>query len=420
MAITPPDGDIGLAYYQTLYGTASGKQAAIAGMRALVQRNPGDARFSIQLGIMLTYDAKTRAEGIRILQQHPKDANGEPALRQALVWEAANPASAPELREYLKAHPQDMELAARLKDNEAKLAQMSSGIARTPAERAAFAALNAHRLEEAQARFTALLQDDPNNGRVAAGMGFLRMQQNNFADAIRYLTEAEQNGYAAPAVASGLVTSRFWYTMSEASEAVNDNQLELATAKYKAALAMRPQSPEALNGLAGLLTKEAQYAAAAGVYEQLLKAQRGSTDAWRGLFLSYARDGQNQKALAVAARFPAPVKAAMARDPEYLRTLATVYRAENRPMEAQRVLAQALSLPFPANGSTLKADNPAPIRRHSDGGAALSAGRHPLHADAERRRRQSVRVDGPGKRRAPAQPGQRGDCRSREDAACNL
>ena len=63
----PPNGDIALAYYQTLYGTASGKQQAIAGMRALVARNPGDPRYAIALGVMLTYDQHTRAEGIRIL-----------------------------------------------------------------------------------------------------------------------------------------------------------------------------------------------------------------------------------------------------------------------------------------------------------------------------------------------------------------
>jgi cellulose synthase operon protein C len=43
----PPNGDIALAYYQTLYGTASGKQQAIAGMRALADRNPGDPRYAI-------------------------------------------------------------------------------------------------------------------------------------------------------------------------------------------------------------------------------------------------------------------------------------------------------------------------------------------------------------------------------------
>jgi tetratricopeptide (TPR) repeat protein len=200
-AIIPPDGDIALAYYQTLYGTANGKQEAVAGMRALAERNPGDPRFAVELGIMLTYDQKTRAEGIRILREHPKDSNAQAALRQALIWDSANPASAAELREYLKEHPQDTELAGRLKEDESKLAQMNSGIARTPAERAAFAALNAHRLDEAEKRFTAiLLTEDPTNGRAAAGMGFLRMQQNNFGGAISFLSQAEANGYKARSV----------------------------------------------------------------------------------------------------------------------------------------------------------------------------------------------------------------------------
>jgi len=352
----PPDGDIALAYYQTLYGTPSGKEEAINAMRALALRNPGDTRFAIELGIMLTYDARTRAEGIRILNEHPKDFNAQNALRQALIWDAANPTSAAELRQFLKDHPQDKEIAKHLQEDEYKLAQMNSGIARTAEERAAFAALNAHRLEEAQTRFDAILQKEPDNARVQAGMGFLRMQQSNFGGAISYLTQAEQNGYKARAVENGLETSRFWYVMGEASQAFDANQLEVAQAKYRAALAMRPRSPEVLIGLAGLLVKEQQYPAAAGVYEQLIRVQPGNAAAWRGLFLAYARDGQNQKALAVSARYPAQVKAAMARDPEYLRTLATIYHAQNRNADAQRVLALALSLPFPENGTTLKAD----------------------------------------------------------------
>ncbi len=105
----PPDGDIALAYYQTLAGTAGGKEAAVAGMRAQVERNPGDPRYPIALGTILTYDARTRAEGIRILKQHSQDPDAQAALRQALVWDSANPASAEELRQYLKEHPQDTE-----------------------------------------------------------------------------------------------------------------------------------------------------------------------------------------------------------------------------------------------------------------------------------------------------------------------
>jgi tetratricopeptide (TPR) repeat protein len=352
----PPEGSIGIAYYQTLFGTATGRAAAIAGMRSLAEHNPGDGTVAVALGTMLSYDAKTRPEGIRILEAHPQDADAQAALRQALIWDSANPASAAELRDYLKAHPLDTEVARNLKTNEFKLAQMNSGIARTPGERAAFAALNAHRLDEAQSRFEELLRKEPKNGRVAAGMGFLRMQQQNFGGAISYLTEAEQDGYKAKTVEQALGTSRFWYTMAEATEAFDQNQLGVAEAKYKAALVMNPRSPEALNGLAGLLTKEQQYPQAAGVYEQLIKIQPGNLDGWRGLFLAFARNHQDQKALATAEQYPARVKLALERDPEYLRSLAIIYQAQGRIADAQRVLAEALALPFPDNGTSLKTD----------------------------------------------------------------
>ena len=352
----PPNGDIALGYYQTLYGTASGKEASIAGMRALVDHNPGDARYVVQLGVMLTYDQRTRAEGIRILEAHPNDSTSQAALRQALIWDSANPASAAELSQYLKAHPQDTELASHLKQNEAKLAQMNSGIARTPAERAAFAALNAHRIDEAEKRFTDLLQKDPNNGRIQAGMGFLRMQQKNFADAINYFSQAEQSGYKAEIVEDALASSRFWNAMTQATQAMNRGQLDVAVAQFRAALDMNPRSSDALNGLAGLYLKQKQYPAAATLYEQLIKMQPASFDGWRGLFLASAQAGENDKALAISARAPSQVHAALDKDPDYLRTLAGIYQAQGRTADAERILNLALELPFPGNGSTLQND----------------------------------------------------------------
>ncbi len=276
----PPNGDIALAYYQTLYGTASGKQQAIAGMRALVARNSSDPRYAIALGVMLTYDPHTRAEGIRILQAHPSDSAAQSALRQALIWDSSNPASASELREYLKSHPQDTELAAKLNENQKKLAQMNSGIARTAAERAAFAALNAGHLDEANQLFTELLAKDPTNSRAAAGMGFLRMRQQDFASAITNFTQAEQNGYKAKIVEDALANSRFWLILNEATQAFSQNQFNVADQKFRAALAIDPRSTPALNGLAGLYIKEQQYTTAAS---RLRTPHQGSANFFRWL-----------------------------------------------------------------------------------------------------------------------------------------
>jgi tetratricopeptide (TPR) repeat protein len=351
----PPEA-IALAYYQTLYGTVGGKEQAIAAMRSLEQKNPGDSRYAVELGRMLSYDPKTRPEAIRILQEHPSDPNARIALRQALVWDSANPASAADLRQYLKEHPQDTAIAEQLKLNEQKLAEMNSGIARTPAEKAAFAALSDHHLDEAQKRFADLLQKDPKNSRAAAGMGFVRMQQQNFGEAVTYLSQAGENGYKSAVVENALATSRFWYAMAQASRAFEANQFDAAAQKYKDALAMRPRSAEALNGLAGVYVKEQQYQQAAAIYDQLLKLEPNNADAWRGLFLGYAQDGQSDRALALAEKFPARVKADMEKDPAYLRTLATIYYSKGRSADAQKVLSQALALPFPDNGQHLKQD----------------------------------------------------------------
>jgi tetratricopeptide (TPR) repeat protein len=350
----PPDGDIAMAYYDTLYSTPNGKTEALEAMRAMAARNPGDQRFVVTLGRMLTYDAKTRAEGMRILREHQETPEAQSALRQALVWDSANPASAAELKEYLKTHPKDTQLQERLTANQSKLAEMNAGIARTPEEREAFAALNAHHLTEAESRFQAMLQKDDKDARADAGMGFVRMQQNNFGAAISYLEQAEQNGFRDRSVSEGLATSRFWFTMGEASLAFDVNQLDAAAEKYKAALDMRPRSPEALNGLAGVYIKNEQFSQAAEIYQQIVHIQPNSLDAWRGLFLAYARNHQNQQAMAVMARFPASVKASLNRDPDYLQNLASIYQATGREADAQKVLAQALALPFPDDGSTLK------------------------------------------------------------------
>ncbi len=350
----PPDGDIGLAYYDTLYATPDGRDEAIAGMRAMADRNPSDPRFVVELGRMLTYDPRTRADGIRILQQHQGVDDAALALRQALLWDAANPASAAELRDYLKSNPQDKELAQKLRENEDKLAQMNSGIARTPAERAAFAALNAHRYKEADDRFSAILEQSPNNPRAEVGMGYLRMQQSNFGAAVSYFTQANANGYHDAAVANALKTSRFWYTMSGAADAAKANQNFIAEERYRAALTMRPNSPEALSGLAGLYLKEHRFATAISTYQMLLQRRSGSVDNWRGLFQAQVQAGQDTQALQTARRFPVAVRNALNRDPVYLQALSTLYQRQGQMALAQSTLSKAMSLPFPADDPALK------------------------------------------------------------------
>jgi tetratricopeptide (TPR) repeat protein len=349
----PPAGDIALAYYETEAATPDGREHAIAGLRELAQRNPDDPRYEITLGRILTYNPKTRAEGIALLEKHPKDGQANEAVRQALTWDAANPATAGAIRNFLKQHP-DKDLEAKLQETESKQFSHSGEFARNAEERAAYAALAQNNLPLAEARFQSLREKQPKNPRMLAGFGFLRMKENNFTAAAEFLQEAEANGGRTAAIRNGLATAQFWMVMQAGTAALEQNQLDAAIAQFRHAAEMRPTSPDAMRGLAGTLLRAQQPGEAERVYAHLVKVQPSLPEGWRGLFTAQYLGGNPQAALATVRHFPAPVRTALAGDPEYLANLAAAYNAVGDVTESQRVLAQAMAIPFPNNGAGLK------------------------------------------------------------------
>lgn len=375
---TPPPGDWALAYYETEAATEDSRPHAIAGLRTLSEKYPSDSRYSIALGRILTYNPKTREEGRRILGRHPNDQHATEAIRQSLIWDAPNPASGPDIRAYLAKH-NDPQLA-QLLQNQPKVAAKpvrqskpsaatteataevgapevpgkAGAGARGQAMEEAYRTLNAKHVEDAEERFRKILADDPENARALAGMGYIRMQQSNFGGAVSFLEQAKQNGARDPGVEPALDTARFWFTMGEGANALNTNDLTTAEQQYQAALAMRPNSPEALEGLGGTLLKAQQPQPAIEVYERFARIKPNSPAPWRGLFMAEFNSGSPPQALLTEKRIPAAARAQLMRDPDFLRTLASAYSAAGRDSEAQKVLQAALDLPFPADAGTLK------------------------------------------------------------------
>jgi tetratricopeptide (TPR) repeat protein len=359
----PPAGDWALAYYETESATDEGRGQAIAGLRALVEQYPTDPRYQISLGRILTYSPKTRAEGRKLLERYPNDAKAVEALRQSLVWDERNPASAAEIRAYLLKH-NDVQLATALKNLPKR------GLPLTPEERAeaerdrreavriaaAYAALNGKRIEEAEERFKEILANEPESGKALAGLGYVRMQQSNFGGAISFLEQAEQDGARDSGVENALAAARFYYVMSQGAIALNGDDLPTAEKQYQAALAMRPASPEALEGLGGTLMKAQQPRAAVQVFERYVKVKPSAPAAWRGLFSAEYGAGDAAQALVTERQIPAAVHTQLMGDPQFLRTLASAYTAVGRDADAQRVLRGALDLPFPTDARGVKAE----------------------------------------------------------------
>ncbi len=365
----PPPGDIALGYYETEAATEEGRPHAIAGLQALSQKFPGDSRYQVALGRILTYNPRTRAEGRRLLEAHPNDPQAVEALRQSLLWDAQNPATAGDIRAYLEKHP-DATLSTILR-NEPKQARPARGPAPMTAEQRAAAAVNATRtaedreayrelnekhLENAELKFKEILANHPDDANALAGMGYVRMQQANFGGAISFLVQAKQDGSRDPGLENALATSRFWYTMGEGAIALNEADLPAAEREYRAALNMRPTSTEALEGLGGTLLKAQQPEAAIPVFKQYVKLKPTAPLAWRGLFLAQYGTGNTNAALATEHAMPAAVRVQLSKDPLYLQTLASAYSSAGRDADAARVLHAALDLPFPADAKHVEND----------------------------------------------------------------
>jgi tetratricopeptide (TPR) repeat protein len=363
---TPPQGEWALAYYETESATEDGRPHAIAGLQALIQKYPADSRYQVTLGRILTYNPKTRAEGRQYLERHPNDPQAVEALRQSLVWDSANPASAADIRAYLAKH-NDAQLAqalrnqpkasaARAPQTPEEIAEASASRSRNVEEQGAYSALNAKNLPEAELRFKAILAKDPGNARALAGMGYVRMQQSNFGGAISFLEQAKQDGARDAGLDAALENAQFYSVMSQGSTALTENDLTTAEQQYRSALTLRPTSAEALEGLGGTLLKAQQPGPAVEVFERYVKLKPTAPAAWRGLFMAQYNAGNAPQALLTERRIPTTVRTLLMRDPDFLRSLASAYSSVGRDADAQRVLHSALELPFPPGARGLQAE----------------------------------------------------------------
>jgi tetratricopeptide (TPR) repeat protein len=326
----PPAGDSALAYYDTEAAIPEERPEAIEGLRRLSKQFPANSSYAVTLGRVLTYDAKTRAEGIAVLRQYENVSEAKSALQQAEAWNDRIQASAP-----ATAPNQELLPAPKAPTGD-------------PLEASAYRALNTGRLDEAKQQFQTLLDKQPNNPRALSGMGYVSMRQQDFASAADYLERARAAGTRG--LDSNISTAHFWQKMAQAGDELKTGDAAAAADGYRAALSLKPSNPDALEGLGGALAQAGEDAEAADAFERAVHAGPSRPTAWLGLFLVQSSAGNAQAALDISDRMPGSVRTQMTGNPDYLRALAQDNLALGRKAEADRVVQQALALPFPNEG----------------------------------------------------------------------
>ncbi len=351
----PPAGDWSIAFYETEAATPEGWAPAVEHLRELAQRFPNNQEYKLSLARLLTYHPETRSEGVRILEAIDTPQlleKARKAWRQALVWDNGNAATIGSLKSYLKKYPADAELQ-RLR---AARAANPPGLASRPEETKGFEYIRAGKLAEAEAQFEAVLHDAPHSAGALAGMGFVRMKQEDFASALNFFDASRRaSPETARLVQQPMETARFWNAVKKATAALSDNRLDEAIKGYQEALHLRAGSTEAMQGLAGAYMKMGQPAAAAPIFRQLTEAQPQNPQVWRELINALHQSGDQAGALSIAKTLPALVSDKLKKDLDFLAALAAIYASTGEDGEVEATVRNAAQLAA-AQGRSMPAE----------------------------------------------------------------
>jgi tetratricopeptide (TPR) repeat protein len=341
----PPPGGWAVAYYETLAATSGGWEPATAALRRLVDQYPGVADYRFSLGRLLTYRPETRMAGLRLLEQVQGDsalkAKAKQSWRQALAWEGSNPAILGSLRTYLNRYP-DPEL--RIVLDRMEKVETSRGPVVSREEGLGYSALQAGRLEEAEAHFLAAQRETPNSSGAVAGIGFLRMKQEDFAAAKVSFEKALELKPNDKVFTDALSTASFYLTMKNAAASHAAGNAPEAVELYRSAMETRPQDIDALKGYAGSLMKAEDYATSAESYLRLTRIQAEDSEAWKNLFVARYKSKGGAAALQEWSTSPEKVQQTLSRNVQHLAILATAYSDIGQMEESQRLLQHAVDL----------------------------------------------------------------------------
>jgi tetratricopeptide (TPR) repeat protein len=338
----PPPGSLAVAYYETLAATSTGWEPATAGLAKLVAHYPESLDYQFALARLYTYRPKTRSEGIRILLAIPAEspfaAKARPAVRQALLWDGANPANAAHVRAYL-ARQNDPELEALLaKTPKVESASKPAQTTHSPAEQAGYDALKGNKLSHAAEQFESALQTSPTSVAALTGLGYVRMQEKRFRDAEELFERARTIAPDNKEIVETLKAARFWALMTDGTRAMQTKRMADAQKTYEEALKLRPAYPHALRGLSGSLMAQSKFDEAIPVLAELTEAEPASVDAWRETVRAHFQAKGSEAAFAILERISPKVTTQLADDADHQALLAAIYNASGRSAEAMRAM----------------------------------------------------------------------------------
>ncbi len=312
-----PDDEMALEYAQLVAGTRDGKEAGRRLLVDLARKHPDDPRFQVALASHMSTRKPVAAETLKSLRELSASESVLVARQARESWRRAvlamDPveASLAALREYIASNPGETAVKERLDEVTQSLAQ-DRKVRTDPGLRAmreGWAALEAGRIEDAQARLQEAVALRPNDGEAAGGLGLVRLRQGRHAEALEQFRRARELDGSAAAKWNGMIqTARYWELLQLAGQAREAGQLDVAEARVREARAIDAKEPTAAIELARILLAAGRDLEAEALLGELTPAQRLSvSDAINGVRAGRLREqatqlqAQGGQAAAVAA-----------------------------------------------------------------------------------------------------------------------
>lgn len=177
-------------YFAALAAADATRDEGQRGLQRLAEAPNAAPRARLAAAQTQTFNPATRAEGIRRLTElvdNPEvGAEARAAWRQALQWQAGDPAARPQIEAYLRRFPDDAEARRALQAVPLAIAADPGATARQEG----FARLEAGAARDAARQFEAAIAANPQDADALGGLGVVRLREGRNAEARQFLERA--------------------------------------------------------------------------------------------------------------------------------------------------------------------------------------------------------------------------------------
>lgn len=297
-----PQGAVAREYYTYLGYTEGGVDQGIQGLQRLDAETPNDPYTMLALAQHQVRDERERAAGVALLEKLATRADiggaATEAWRSVLTWITPTPKNKSWFEDYLKLHPDDDEIRHQMLSPRAASANGHAPAAPVmdPRLTRGFAAFKAGDVTTAEQQFTDVLRDKPSDTDALGGLGLVRMQQGDLAQAQTLLARAASHPGAGANWSRALASARYWLLVNQAEGAQSVGDYTAARRDLDQALRMDPAEPGGRNASARLYAVQGDLPRAEKVYREVLAGHPDNREAVSGLVDILAETGRADEA----------------------------------------------------------------------------------------------------------------------------